>query len=186
MDTKTLCLGALSLCDATGYDIKKLFEEAFSHFFSAGYGSIYPALEKLTGEGKVSCRRQEQEKRPDKKVYSLTEAGRAALVAELLDTPPREKLRSEFLVLMFFAHLLPPPRLTELLQQRLDESRAVLKILEDLDRREGMPPGIKFTIQYGLATTRAAIECIEAHHESLPHDVYGVGSTAASPASSVG
>ncbi len=33
MDVKTLCLGVLCHGDATGYDIKKHFETAFSHFF---------------------------------------------------------------------------------------------------------------------------------------------------------
>ncbi len=171
MDVKTLCLGALSLGDATGYDIKKLFDEAFSHFFAAGYGSIYPALEKLAEEGKVSYDRKQQEKRPDKKVFSLTPVGREEFIHALETTPPREKVRSEFLVLMFFAHLLPPQRLAEVLQEFLDENNKNLKVLEDLERG-GCPPGIKFTIHYGLATTRAAIECIEQSRDALLHEVY--------------
>ncbi|MHB8484004.1 MAG: PadR family transcriptional regulator [Nitrospiria bacterium] len=171
MDVKTLCLGALSLGDATGYDIKKLFEEAFSHFFVAGYGSIYPALEKLAEEGNVSYQRQHQEKRPDKKVFSLTSAGREALVQELINTPPKEKCRSEFLVLMFFAHLLPPQRLAEVLEQYLDENKKNLKMLEELEKRN-CPPGIKFTIRYGLATTKAAIRSVEQSRDALIHEVY--------------
>ena len=45
MDTRSICLGVLSMGEATGYEIKKLFEDGpFSHFYDAGYGSIYPAL----------------------------------------------------------------------------------------------------------------------------------------------
>ena len=57
MDVKTLCLGVL--CEhwgkASGYEIRKLLKEegAFSHFVDAGYGSIYPALNKLSDEGLV-------------------------------------------------------------------------------------------------------------------------------------
>ncbi|MBI3352012.1 MAG: PadR family transcriptional regulator [Nitrospirae bacterium] len=171
MDVKTLCLGALSLGDATGYDIKKLFEEAFSHFFVAGYGSIYPALEKLAEQGHVSYQRQRQEKRPDKKMFSLTSAGREALVQELVSTAPREKCRSEFLVLMFFAHLLPPQRLAEILQQSLDENKKNLKMLEELEKKD-CPPGIKFTIRYGLAMTKAAIGSVEQSRDALMHEVY--------------
>ena len=166
MDIKTLCLGALSLGDATGYEIKKLFDDAFGHFFAAGYGSIYPALEKLTEEGKVEYDRQQQEKRPDKKVFSITAAGRDAFISELTHTSPREKLRSEFLVLMFFAHLLPPQRLAEVLQKHLDESQRELVLLEELAKRE-MPAGMKFTIHYGLAVTHAAIACIKENQECL-------------------
>ncbi len=170
MDIRTLCLGALSLGDATGYDIKKLFDEAFSHFFAAGYGSIYPALEKLAEEGKVAYDRQQQEKRPDRKVFRITATGREAFITELIDTPPREKLRSEFLVLMFFAHLLPPQRLAAVLQERLDESQRELAILEELARRE-LPAGMKFTIHYGQAITQAAIVCIKENQARLIRDV---------------
>ncbi len=75
MDVKTLCLGVLSMGDASGYEIKKVFENAFSHFYVAGFGSIYPALAELTREGLVVCSDIEQEKRPAKKVYQLTEKG---------------------------------------------------------------------------------------------------------------
>ena len=48
MDARTLCLGALELGDASGYEIKKLYEEGdLSHFYAVGFGSIYPALTRL-------------------------------------------------------------------------------------------------------------------------------------------
>ena len=93
MDVKTLCLGVLTFGDMTGYDIKKHFEEAFSHFFSAGYGSIYPALGELMRAGQVECRDVVQEHRPAKKVYRITPQGRDTLVAALGVTPPRHKVR---------------------------------------------------------------------------------------------
>ena len=43
MDAKTMCLGALMLGDATGYDIRKRVEETFSHFLDVSLGAIYPA-----------------------------------------------------------------------------------------------------------------------------------------------
>ena len=54
MNVRTLCLGVLSLGEATGYEIKKLLESRFCHFYDASFGSIYPARTKLTGEGMVS------------------------------------------------------------------------------------------------------------------------------------
>jgi hypothetical protein len=41
MDVKTLCLCVLTEGDKSGYEIKRCFEEAFSHFFSTGFGSAY-------------------------------------------------------------------------------------------------------------------------------------------------
>ena len=47
MDTCSICLDVLSMGEFTGYEIKKLFEKGpLCHFYDAGYGSIYPALNK--------------------------------------------------------------------------------------------------------------------------------------------
>ena len=63
MDVRTICLGILTRGDATGYEIKKLFEDdGYQHFVEASFGSIYPALNRLTEEGYVSVREESQEK----------------------------------------------------------------------------------------------------------------------------
>ena len=75
MDVKTLCLGVLAERPMTGYEIKKLFDRGFRHFFVAGYGSIYPALAELAQAGLVTVESVDQERRPDKKVYRITAVG---------------------------------------------------------------------------------------------------------------
>src|SRR5690606_28681550 len=97
-DIRTICLGALSMGDATGYEIRKQFEEGpFSYFFDASFGSIYPALNKLLADGFVTCTSEAQPGRPTKKIYSITEDGRMALRAALGEGPADHKLRSDFL-----------------------------------------------------------------------------------------
>jgi DNA-binding PadR family transcriptional regulator len=172
MDVKTLCLGVLTEGDKTGYEIKQCFEEAFRHFFAAGFGSIYPALAELTRRGLVSCTSVEQEKRPDKKVYRITPAGRAVLVAELMATPPRHKVRSEFLSLMYFAHLLPPDRVAEVIDQMIAQWDAMLGHIEACaaaDSVAGQPlaPGMRFTAGYGRAVIGAARHYVESHKRQI-------------------
>ena len=87
MNIRSLCLAILSMGDASGYQINKLFQGPFSHIYEASFGSIYPALGKLTEDRLVTCMAQAQEKKPDKKVYSLTQAGRAALLDDLALMP---------------------------------------------------------------------------------------------------
>ena len=89
MDVKSACLGVLACGDATGYEIRKQFEEGpFGHFFHAGFGSIYPALNRLQTEGLVSCMSLTQDRRPDKKIYTITAKGeRTLLFSQRL--PPR-------------------------------------------------------------------------------------------------
>src|ERR1700759_279345 len=108
MDVRTICLGILPRGDATGYEIKNLFQDdGYQHFVEASFGSIYPALNRLTEEGLVSVREEAQEKRPDRKVYSITPAGRSAFIASLLNPLPEDRHRSPFVFAMLFAELLP-------------------------------------------------------------------------------
>lgn len=163
MDVKSLCLGALTFGDATGYDIKKFFECTFSHFFVAGYGSIYPALATLTEEGLVTCHSEPQEGKPDRKVYSLTGEGREAFVGDLAKTPPNHKVRSEFLVQMYFAHLLPRETLRGLMDERLKDFEESLSRIEEFERElDGeecsLTPGMRFCAGYGRAVMTAGRE----------------------------
>ena len=172
MDVKTLCLGALTEGDKSGYEIKRCFEAAFSHFFVAGFGSIYPALAELSRSGLVSCENVEQEGRPDKKVYSLTPAGERSLVEELLITPPRHKVRSEFLVLMYFAHLLPPTRLAAIIDERIAEwELAVAEIEACATSDVHASPGMRFAAGYGRAVISAALAYLRGHKAGLVQEV---------------
>ena len=94
MNVTTLCLGILALGEASGYEIKKRFDGPLRRIQEPSFGSIYPALTRLTREGLVSRTVQAQEKRPDKKVYSITPAGRAHLKAELQRSPSSAPTRS--------------------------------------------------------------------------------------------
>ena len=160
MNVRTLCLGVLSLGEATGYEIKKLLESRFSHFYDASFGSIYPALTKLTGEGMVSCMPTPQNGRPGKKVYRITPSGRLAFANELLGEPAPDRVRSDFLVVMTFSELLPPQALDRLFEARLASYRERIAALEACNRDE-MTEGGAFVSGFGLAVYRAAAEFIE-------------------------
>lgn len=175
MDVKTLCLGVLTEGDKTGYEIKQRFEEAFAHFFGAGYGSIYPALAELTRKNLVTCRSVEQDKRPDKKVYSLTAAGRRALVDELSETAPRHKVRSEFLVLMYFAHLLPVERVRRIIEDMLAQWEPLVTAIDEcLEGPQGcaeVSPGTRFAAGYGRAVLGAAMAYVREHKDGLMREI---------------
>jgi len=162
MDVKTLCLGILSQGDTTGYEIKKQFESRYSHFYEASFGSIYPALAKLTEKGLVSCTQQAQEKRPDKKVYSITATGRLAFLDELNKVPGRDHIRSEFLATMLFGDLLSPAQLDKVIEKKLSEYHAELEQMETSDMSSASA-GHTFVHGFGIAFYRAAITYLEEH-----------------------
>lgn len=169
MHVATLCLGALALKDASGYEIKKMFDEGwFSQFQEASYGSIYPALTRLTEEGLITCEAHAQEGRPDKKVYSITEDGRAALQQALNAPLQEDKFRSEFLFVMLFADLLPQALLGDLIDDKIREYGEDLSQIENGQDDES--PGFTFVKGFGRAVCEAAYAYLQENRH-LVEDV---------------
>ena len=172
MNTKELLLSVLMSGPATGYDIKKVLENEVSKVIDVTISNIYPVLNELAAEGLVSCERVEQENRPNKKVYEITEAGRAVCLHTLMTEPARHRLRSEFMFILSFAPYLPRTRVWELLDQRLaeiDETEATLETIgrEDRSLRRSLPAGQRFCIGLGRALVEAERAYILQHRESL-------------------
>lgn len=170
MDVKTLCLGALQLGDATGYEIKKMFEDGlFSHLHQASFGSIYPALARLEHEGLAISIPVAQEGRPDKKVYRLTAKGHEALVEALQSPPMPDRQRSDFLFILAFGHLLPPTRLRTIIEARIAWYRACIGRMESCDLSRH-PPSVRLVNGLGLAVYRAAVEYLEMNLDAAVAD----------------
>jgi DNA-binding PadR family transcriptional regulator len=167
MDVRTLCLGVLSTGDATGYEIKKQAEEGpYAHFFRAGFGSIYPALAKLARDGLIAGRAQTQDGKPDKRIYSITSAGRRELVLQLGDVMSSQALpdvlRSDFMMLLFYAHLVDRQRIGRQIDAQHDwyqagADRCRQRRAEDT----GMLPGHRFVCGLGQAIYQAAADYLK-------------------------
>lgn len=151
MDVKTVCLGMLTDGPASGYDMKKCFESTFGHFFPAGYGSIYPALATLARNGLVEFEEVPQKGKPDRKVYSITDDGRAELDKALSNPTPTHKVRSEFLAMMCFAHLMSDEQINEVIDNKLAELDSFLKLLDELPmcQANGANKGTQFVAGFG-------------------------------------
>jgi PadR family transcriptional regulator, regulatory protein AphA len=174
MDVRTICLGILTRGDATGYEIKKLFENGrFGYFVEASFGSIYPALGRLTDEGLVKVREEAQIGRPDRKVYSITEKGRRAFVASLNDPLPEDRFRSPFLFAMMFADLVPGERVGTMIDRHIADIEARLKRLEcDCDRAGNAREA--FTCAYGRTAYSAILGFLKDRRNEFATDATNV------------
>ena len=167
MDVRTICLGILTRGDATGYEIKKLFDEdGYQHFVEASFGSIYPALNRLTEEGLVSVREEAQEKRPDRKVYSITPAGRSSFIASLLKPLPEDRHRSPFVFAMLFGDLLPPTRVSQMLDDYIEQAESKLAQLE---QQANKPKSVheKFVMGIGRSVYIAILDFLREHRSEV-------------------
>jgi DNA-binding PadR family transcriptional regulator len=169
MDIRTLCLGVLTMGDATGYEIKKIFEDRLDLIFHASYGSIYPALNRLTDESLVSCEEFVQEKRPDKKIYSITAKGRYKFLEEIMKKPAPDRFRSEYLATIMFSHLLPAGTIAELIDQRIIERTE--KIKDMASQCPSAPENAEqFMCGYGQAVYQAEIDYLNENRHLLEAD----------------
>src|SRR3954454_2206173 len=91
-------LASLLEGDASGYQLSKRFDVAVSNFWAATPQQLYRELDRLEADGLVRARVVEQQRRPNKRVFTLTAAGRAEL-AEFTAQPARPTaLRDDFAV----------------------------------------------------------------------------------------
>jgi PadR family transcriptional regulator, regulatory protein AphA len=81
-------LGVIARGPVTGYDLAAYIKQRVSHYFSTHLSQIYPELAKLRGAGLVDVEVVTQKKRPAKKLYTLTNAGRASLRAWVVSPTP--------------------------------------------------------------------------------------------------
>jgi PadR family transcriptional regulator, regulatory protein AphA len=162
MNVRTLCLGILSLQEASGYEIKKDVEDGlFSHFIDASFGSIYPALTQLASEGYVTVREEEQTGKPDKKVYAITKAGRNALARAISVSPAKDKYKSEFLFQMLLQDYLSPEMMLVAIQKQLDDLNEDLGRIAECSHEAPIGHGSHFVADYGNAVLTAGVKCLE-------------------------
>src|SRR3954451_10443564 len=72
-------LAALLEGEASGYQLSKRFDVSVANFWSATPQQLYRELERLEADGLVQPRLAEQRRRPNKRVVTLTDAGREEL-----------------------------------------------------------------------------------------------------------
>lgn len=119
MSVKFAMLGILAQQDLHGYELKSNFDEKVGEFWSLNYGQIYTTLDRLEKEDLVTHDRQSQDKRPDRKIYSITRKGRKEL-EEWLSTPVNRvrALRDEFFIKLVFMDKDNPAPVLELIDKQ--------------------------------------------------------------------
>lgn len=99
-----------------------LRERGKQHSIRLNFGSLYSVIASLEKHGLIEATRAERAgSRPERTVYSLTEAGRAKTVGwlrELISTPTKEY--PDFEAGLSLVMLLPPEETLDLLRRRLE------------------------------------------------------------------
>lgn len=184
MSLKYAILGFLSFAPFSGYDLKKAFDRSVQHFWPANQSQIYRTLAELTEAGLAEKEIVEREDRLDLKIYTITAAGRAALLQWLATSLPEQDDREPFLIQVYFGGQLSDEELLGLLQHRLTVTEeklavyaAVYQASQNFESKVKDPRAIflsLLTLEAGYLNTRAeadwlrtALERIATHNYSL-------------------
>jgi DNA-binding PadR family transcriptional regulator len=172
MSLEHAILGFLSYGPMSGYDLKAMFDVSVRHFWPADQSQIYRTLARLSDRGWAEVELVEQEKRPDRKVYHLTQEGRDELHLWLLAPLIEPGARIPALVQVFFAGLLPDEealgvlrRFEERCREELEHLRGIPAQCADNGAWAATPPRealfAKLTLDYGIRTHEATLAWLE-------------------------
>lgn len=161
--TKYAILGILNLKPSSGYDIKKYCDLSFSHYWNENFGSIYPMLKRMEMEGMVNKKTEQNEGKPSRIIYSITEKGKSEFDEWML-TPTEEKsTRRERLLKLAFAN----PREEnnrEIIMEMFERQKAVIqqKLDEYLQIENDIAKDDPLTETNGISLRVIALRCLIA------------------------
>jgi PadR family transcriptional regulator, regulatory protein AphA len=127
----------------SGYDLKKRFASSSVHAWHAYDTQIYRELKALQSSGLVASETRQGRGGPQRRVYLPTAEGRRALIDWLQSPIELDKVKDEFRLRMWTAHLLPLESLIALLRQlgdQLDERLSDMIPIRDELRATFGPP----------------------------------------------
>lgn len=91
-------LVSLTERSGSGYELTRRFDKSIGFFWSATHQQIYRVLKRMDESGWVDGRAVAQDGRPDKKVYTISDAGRAELSRWIAEPTRPGDLRDELAI----------------------------------------------------------------------------------------
>jgi len=151
-------LGLLKRKPMHGYELHQFFTSPspLGQVWHLGMSQMYKLLKELEEQGYVEATLEEQETRPDRKVYHVTNAGEKALL-DWLQTPVGgiRLIRVEFLGKLFLAQALGP----EMVQSVIETQReACLGLLHQLEKRQSANDFEDLVLRFRAGQIEAAID----------------------------
>jgi DNA-binding PadR family transcriptional regulator len=172
-------LGLLSYKPATGYDLKAAFASSIGMFWDASLPQIYRTLGQLEKAGLLSFRIEQQEGKPNRKIYDLTDQGKKEL-NDWLTKPlefPQEK-KNDMLMKIFFGNKISHEDLVEhfkkwrssaaIIQEKLEKE--VKPVASHYSELTGVKDDMYFwllTADYGRRLNKAIVEWCDSALEFL-------------------
>ena len=124
-------LGLLQYLPSTGYDIKMIFDESIHFFWNATRPQIYRTLNQMEAQRLLTVAVEYQDGKPNRKVYTVTAAGREELSRWLSETPEFPEMRYSILIKIFLGLKTEPKFLVSHLQAWREHHAKLLQRYEE-------------------------------------------------------
>ena len=132
-------LGLLLDGPATGWELARVVDRSIGHFWPLTRAHIYAELPKLAARGLATAHDAPQVGAPDRRIYEVTAAGRAAFEAWLADVDlTEERSRQPLQLQLFFAAHAAPDRVQGLLETWRQRAQATERHCADILRMRGV------------------------------------------------
>jgi DNA-binding PadR family transcriptional regulator len=159
-------LGLLKDGPKHGYQLSRELTQSLGGFWRVSYGSLYPSLRRLEREGAIVSQSPDQPVagRRRKNVYRITEAGEAAFLELLQETPHDTQTEdTRFRVRLAFFRYLPPETRLRLLERRRASLEDRLTSISDSLRatRERVDDYALALMQHGRDSTASDIAWLD-------------------------
>ncbi len=162
-------LGLLTFTPMTGYDLKtRAFDNTVAHFWQADQTQIYRTLAAMEDAGWVKHTLEVQQDRPNRKVYHITDAGKAELRRWLATEQPLPVYREPFLVQLFFGGYLDRDTVLSHIDTQRKGHEARLAQYERIDIPMSDDPKLantrafwRLTLEIGMAIERVYIDWLK-------------------------
>lgn len=134
-------LGFLDQSPAHGYELHQKLLEHLGEIWHASLSQTYNILTRLEEQGFIQGTTQEQEKRPAKRRFRLTSAGKSRFEAWLssISSCSVRAIRVEFMTRLYFLHARNPADALEAIQAQIEALQAYIVRLEE--RLNDIDPG---------------------------------------------
>ncbi|ESA36201.1 transcriptional regulator [Leptolyngbya sp. Heron Island J] len=141
----------------SGYDISKRFDEGVSCYWKATQQQVYRELSKMTSQGWVAFKKVPQAGKPDKKIYSITEAGWAELARWYAELTERTQIREDLLVKVMIGYKMPRELLLKELHHRQALHQAQLEKYRTIEEKHLANPNPPVEMQFKYLTLKRGI-----------------------------
>jgi DNA-binding PadR family transcriptional regulator len=135
MSLRDAVLAALLEGESSGYDLAKGFDASVANFWMATPQQLYRELDRLAEQGLIQARVVHQERRPNKRMYSLTDSGREAIQQFTARAPKPSVIRDELLIKVQASDAGNAQAVREFIVERLQWATAKLQRYERLRTR---------------------------------------------------